>query len=156
MRTSAPPHREGDRAPDVALTLHTGETIALADLWRDRVVILFFYPKDGSLICTKEACAFRDAYQEFLDAGATVVGVSGDSADSHRAFADQHRLPFLLATDADGALRRAFRVPKTMGILPGRVTYVIDRQGVVRRVFSAQFAADRHVRDALDALGQLR
>jgi thioredoxin-dependent peroxiredoxin len=156
MRTSAPPRREGDRAPDAALTLHTGETIALADLWRDRVVILFFYPKDGSLICTKEACAFRDAYQEFLDAGATVVGVSGDSADSHRAFADQHRLPFLLATDADGALRRAFRVPKTMGILPGRVTYVIDRQGVVRRVFSAQFAADRHVRDALDALGQLR
>ena len=156
MRHSAPPNREGDRAPDADLTLHTGETIALADLWRDRVVILFFYPKDGSLVCTKEACAFRDAYEEFLDAGATVVGVSGDSADSHRAFADQHRLPFLLATDADGALRRAFRVPKTMGILPGRVTYVIDRQGVVRRVFSAQFAADRHVREALDSLGQLR
>jgi peroxiredoxin Q/BCP len=156
MRKSAPPHREGDRAPDAELTLHTDETIALADLWRDRVVILFFYPKDGSLVCTKEACAFRDAYEEFLDAGATVVGVSGDSADSHRAFAEQHRLPFLLATDADGALRRAFRVPKTMGILPGRVTYVIDRQGVVRRVFSAQFAADRHVREALDSLGQLR
>jgi peroxiredoxin Q/BCP len=84
------------------------------------------------------------------------VGVSGDSADSHRAFADEHRLPFLLATDADGALRRAFRVPKTMGILPGRVTYVIDRQGIVRRVFSAQFAADRHVREALESLGQLR
>ena len=136
--------------------LHTGETIALADLWRDRVVILFFYPKDGTLVCTKEACAFRDAYEEFQDAGASVVGVSGDSAESHRAFVDRHRLPFLLATDADGALRRAFGVPKTMGILPGRVTYVIDRQGVVRRVFSAQFAADRHVRKALDALAQLR
>jgi peroxiredoxin Q/BCP len=148
--------REGDLAPDVSLTLQTGETIALADLWRDRVVILFFYPKDGTFICTKEACAFRDAYEQFQDAGAIVVGVSGDSAESHRAFADQHRLPFLLATDADGALRRAFRVPKTMGILPGRVTYVIDRQGVVRRVFSAQLAADRHVREALESLAQLR
>lgn len=150
------PLREGDRAPDAELTLHTGETIPLADLWRDRVVILFFYPKDGTLICTKEACAFRDSYEEFLKAGATVVGISGDSAESHRAFADRNRLPFLLATDTDGALRRAFGVPKTMGIFPGRVTYVIDRQGVVRRVFSAQFAADRHVREALDSLGQLR
>jgi thioredoxin-dependent peroxiredoxin len=84
-----------------------------------------------------------------------VVGVSGDSADSHRAFADQHWLPFPLATDANGALRRALHVPKTIGILPGRVTYVIDRQSVVRRVFSAQFAADRHVREALDLLGEL-
>jgi thioredoxin-dependent peroxiredoxin len=156
MRHSAPLHRKGDRAPDADLTLYTGETIALADLWRDRIVILFFYPKDGSLVCTKEACAFRDAYGAFLDAGATVVGVSDDSADSHRTFADQHRLPFLLATDADGALRRAFHVPKTMGILPGRVTYVIDRHGVIRRVFRAQFAANRHVREALDSLAQLR
>jgi thioredoxin-dependent peroxiredoxin len=147
---------KGDRAPDATLTLQNGDKVALADLWRKNPLVLFFYPKDGSFVCTKEACAFRDAYEEFLDAGATVVGVSGDSADSHRAFADQHRLPFLLATDADGALRRAFRVPKTMGLLPGRVTYVVDRQGVVRRVFSAQFAADRHVREALNALGQLR
>jgi peroxiredoxin Q/BCP len=156
MSQSAPPLHEGDRSPDAELTLHTGETIALADLWRERVVVLFFYPKDGSLICTKEACAFRDAYDEFQGAGATVVGVSGYSAESHRAFADRHRLPFLLATDADGALRRAFRVPKTMGILPGRVTYVIDRQGVIRRAFSAQLAANRHVREALDSFGQLR
>jgi peroxiredoxin Q/BCP len=156
MSQSTPPLREGDRAPDVELALHSGETISLADLWRDRVVILFFYPKDGTLICTKEACAFRDAYEEFQGVGATVVGVSSDSAESHRAFANQHRLPFLLATDADGALRRAFGVPKTMGILPGRVTYVIDRQGVVRRIFSAQLAADRHVREALDSLGGLR
>jgi peroxiredoxin Q/BCP len=117
---------------------------------------MFFYPRDGSLVCTKEACAFRDAYEAFLDAGAAVVGVSGDSADSHRKFANQHRLPFLLATDADGAVRQAFQVPRTMGIVPGRVTYVIDRQGVIRRIFRAQFAADRHVREALDSLAQLR
>jgi peroxiredoxin Q/BCP len=156
MSQSAPSLCEGDRAPEVELTMHTGETIALADLWRDRVVILFFYPKDGTLVCTKEACAFRDAFEEFHEAGATVVGVSGDSAEAHRAFADRHRLPFLLATDTNGALRRAFGVPKTMGILPGRVTYVIDREGIIRRMFSAQFAADRHVREARESIGGLR
>jgi peroxiredoxin Q/BCP len=148
--------REGDRAPDATLTLQTGDKVALADLWRERPVVLFFYPRDGSFVCTNEACAFRDAYEGFVAAGATVIGISADSVESHREFADMHRLPFLLATDTDGTLRRSFRVPKTMGLLPGRVTYVIDRQGIVRRVFSAQFAADRHVREALIALGQLR
>jgi peroxiredoxin Q/BCP len=127
----------------------------LADLYCDHVVVLFFYPKDGTAICTKEACAFRDSYEEFTDAGATVVGVSSDSAESHQQFADQHRLPFLLAADSDGALRKAFGVPKTLGLLPGRVTYVIDRQGFIRAVFSAQLAAQRHVQAALDAISQL-
>jgi thioredoxin-dependent peroxiredoxin len=145
----------GDSTPNVILALHTGETIPLANLYRDRVVVLFFYPKDGTAICTKEACAFRDSYQQFTDAGATVIGVSNDSAESHQQFADQHRLPFLLATDPDGALRKAFAVPKTLGLLPGRVTYVIDRQGIIRATFSAQFAARRHVQAALDAINAL-
>jgi thioredoxin-dependent peroxiredoxin len=117
--------------------------------------VLFFYPKDNSLVCTREACAFRDAYEDFVAAGATVIGVSGDSAESHEQFASTNRLPFLLATDLDGALRRAFGVPKTLGLIPGRVTYVIDRQGVIRHVFNGQFAADRHVREALDAVRAL-
>jgi peroxiredoxin Q/BCP len=145
----------GDRAPDVALHLHTGKTVPLSDLYRDRVVVLFFYPKDNTAICTKEACAFRDSYEKFVEAGATVVGVSSDSAESHERFADKHRLPFLLATDEGGSLRRAFGVPKTLGFLPGRTTYVIDRQGVIRSIFNAQFAADRHVQAALDAITAL-
>jgi peroxiredoxin Q/BCP len=145
----------GDLAPNVTLHLHTGETIPLADLYRDRVVVLFFYPKDGTAVCTKEACAFRDSYEKFVEAGATVVGVSSDSAKSHRQFAAEHRLPFLLASDEDGSLRRAFGVPKTLGLIPGRVTYVIDRQGVIRSAFSAQFAAERHVTEALAALQAL-
>jgi peroxiredoxin Q/BCP len=143
------------RAPAVDLHLHSGQTIPLADLYGERPVVLFFYPKDNTSICTKEACAFRDAYQDFVEAGATVVGVSSDSAESHRRFAEDHRLPFLLAVDGDGALRRAFGVPKTLGILPGRVTYVIDRQGIIRFVFNAQFAAEGHVREALAALHEL-
>ncbi len=142
-------------APNVTFSLHSGERIALADLYRDQVVVLFFYPKDGTAICTKEVCAFRDSYEQFTDAGAIVVGVSSDSVESHRQFADQHRLPFLLAADKGGALRKAFGVPKTLGFLPGRVTYVIDRQGIIRAVFSAQLVAERHVRAALDAIGRL-
>lgn len=143
------------RAPNVALQLQTGEVVILAELWQARPVVLFFYPKDGTAVCTKEACAFRDAYEDFVAAGATVVGVSGDSAASHQQFAAEHRLPFYLATDADGAVRRAFGVRKTLGIIPGRVTIVIDRDGVVRHTFRGQFAADRHVREALDAVRTL-
>src|SRR5262245_45057311 len=140
---------------ELTLALASGENRALADLWRERPLVLFFYPKDNSLVCTKEACAFRDAYEDFVAAGATVIGVSGDSADSHEQFAAKHKLPFLLATDSDGALRRAFGVPKTLGLLPGRVTYVIDREGIVRHMFSGQLFADRHVREALDAVRAL-
>jgi peroxiredoxin Q/BCP len=147
--------RTGRSVPNVTLHLHTGETVPLADLYRQRVVVLFFYPKDGTAICTREACAFRDSYEKFVEAGATVVGISGDSAESHERFAEKHRLPFLLATDADGLLRRAFGVPKTLGILPGRATYVIDREGRIRHNFSAQFAAEKHVRTALEAVQSL-
>ncbi len=144
-----PPFKPGDSAPDVTLDLVVGRQVRLADLYRQRPVVLFFYPKNNTAICTKEACAFRDAYEDFVAAAALVIGVSGDSAASHEEFAGKHRLPFLLASDADGALRRAFGVPKTLGLIPGRVTFVIDRAGVVRHVFSGQFVADRHVREAL-------
>ena len=145
----------GDPAPNVTLRLHTGEAVPLAELYRERPLVLFFYPKDGTAICTREACAFRDAWQEFADAGAVVVGVSGDTVESHQEFAESLRLGYLLASDEDGALRRAFGVPKTLGLLPGRVTYVIDRHGIIRHVFSAPFSADRHVREALAAVASL-
>jgi peroxiredoxin Q/BCP len=145
----------GNHAPNVALHLHTGESVPLADLYRGRIVVLFFYPKDGTSVCTKEACAFRDSYEKLTDAGATVIGVSSDSAERHERFADQHRLPFLLATDNGGVLRKAFGVPKTLGFLPGRTTYVIDRQGIIRAIFNAQFAAEAHVQAAIDAINAL-
>ena len=124
----------------------------MADYLGQRSVVLFFYPKDDSPICTKEACSFRDSYERFVDAGAEVIGVSSDSTDSHQQFAKRHRLPFQLISDANGSLRKAFGVPKVVGLLPGRTTYVIDKQGVVRLVFSAQFASDEHVDRAIEAL----
>ena len=145
----------GEASPEAVLVLGGGRQVSLADLWAQHVVVLFFYPRDDSVVCTKEACAFRDSFEKFVEAGATVVGVSGDSSEKHEGFASRNRLPFLLASDADGALRKAFGVPKTLGVIPGRVTYVIDRQGIVRNVFSAQFAADAHVREAMDAVRAL-
>jgi len=145
----------GDRAPDFALTSHAGERVCLAEFRGSKAVVLFFYPKDGTAVCTKEACSFRDAYEDFVQAGAMVIGVSSDSAESHQAFASGHRLPFVLLADTDGSLRKAFGVPKTFGVMPGRVTYVIDKEGVVRHVFSSQFSADRHVSEALAVVRQL-
>jgi peroxiredoxin Q/BCP len=145
----------GDAAPDVELSTQDGEQIRLADYAGEKAVVLFFYPKDGSPVCTKEACAFRDAYEDFVEAGAAVIGVSGDSANQHQAFASNHQLPYVLVSDSDGELRRAFGVPKSLGLLPGRVTYVIDREGIIRHIFSSQFAADRHVKEALQIIRTL-
>lgn len=145
----------GDPAPDVCLKTESGGELRLSDFRNDKVVVLFFYPKDNTAICTREACAFRDAYEQFVEAGAVVIGVSADSAASHGAFAARHSLPFYLASDEDHALRRAFGVPKTFGLLPGRVTYVIDKAGIVRLVFSAQLTAERHVRESLQIVRRL-
>ena len=115
--------RPGEPAPDFTRTAHTGEEVSLAAL-RGRWVVVYFYPADDTPGCTAEACSFRDGYEDFQDAGAVVVGVSRDSAESHVRFAEKHRLPFLLLSDEDESLARAFGVKKTLGILPGRVTFV--------------------------------
>jgi peroxiredoxin Q/BCP len=146
----------GDPAPELSMSTHTGKQLSLADYRGEHPVVVFFYPKDGTAVCTKEACSFRDAYQDFTEAGAVVIGISSDSAARHQSFSEEHGLPFLLVSDQDGNARRAFGVPKTMGVFPGRVTYVIDREGIVRHVVSSQFAADRHVQEALDVVRKLR
>lgn len=145
----------GEVAPDFLASSQTGETVSLADFRGRKTVVLFFYPRDGTPVCTKEACSFRDAYEDFVQAGAAVIGVSSGSVESHQAFAASHRLPFVLLADADGSLRKLFGVPKALGFLPGRVTYVIDKEGIIRRIFSSQFAADQHVVEALAVVRQL-
>jgi peroxiredoxin Q/BCP len=142
----------GDPAPHFQAVLQDGSTFNLADLLGKKIVVLFFYPKDHTPVCTKEACAFRDSYEKFVAAGAEVIGVSSDSQASHRSFAEKHRLPFPIISDHDRSLRKLFGVPNPLGFIPGRVTYVIDRQGVIRMVFSAIFASDDHVEKALEAV----
>lgn len=145
----------GDRAPEFSGTTYEGQRISWADFRGQRGLVLFFYPKDGTPVCTQEACAFRDSYEQFREAGFEVIGISSDDEESHRQFSEQHRLSFPLVSDVDGKLRKAFSVPKTLGLFPGRVTYVIDRDGIVRQIFSAQFASSEHVRQALQAIERL-
>jgi peroxiredoxin Q/BCP len=145
----------GDQAPDFSLPSAGGETVRLSDYRGKSEVVLYFYPKDDTPGCTTEACTFRDSYESFRDAGAEVIGVSSDSSDSHRGFAQKHRLPFVLLSDADGSVRKQYGVPKTLGLIPGRTTYLIDRDGIVRHVFSSQFQPLRHVAETLEVLKRL-
>jgi thioredoxin-dependent peroxiredoxin len=142
----------GDHAPDFTLPDQTGKPIRLSNLLREHAVVLYFYPKDETQGCTAEACSFRDSYEVFKEAGAEVVGVSSDSVESHESFAAHHRLPFVLLSDEGGALRKLYGVPTTMGMFPGRVTYIIDRDGIVRHIFSSQIQFNRHVIEALNTI----
>ena len=150
----APALASGDRAPLIALTDAEGVE-RRSDQLGGRALVLFFYPKDDTPGCTMEACAFRDAYADLQALGAEVWGVSGDDAASHRRFAGRHNLPYPLLVDGGNTLRRAFGVPSVLGLLPGRVTYVIDGDGVIRHVFNNLLDGPAHRREALEALRRL-
>lgn len=145
----------GDQAPDFSLPTATGEEVSLKSLLGQKNIVLYFYPKADTPGCTAEACSFRDSYEVFKETGAEVIGVSSDSSEDHDKFAKRYNLPFILASDKTGALRKSYGVPATFGLLPGRVTYIIDKQGIVRHVFSSQFAPQKHVDEALKVLSEL-
>jgi thioredoxin-dependent peroxiredoxin len=130
----------GDLAPDFTLSAQSGAPVSLGDFLGKTALVLYFYPKDNTSVCTAEACAFRDSYEVFKDAGAEVIGISSDSVESHQQFAAAHRLPFNLLSDVGGVIRKRYGVPTAFG-LPGRVTYIIDRQGIVRHIFFSQFTS---------------
>lgn len=139
----------GDKAPDFTLPDQSGAMVNLRDYVGSKIIVLYFYPKDFSRGCTAEACAFRDNYDVFVEAGAQVLGISSQSVDSHNRFALVNKLPFVLLSDESGQVRKLYGVPLTLGILSGRVTYIIDRKGIVRHVFSSQLNATKHVEEAL-------
>ena len=146
----------GSKAPDFTLPSQSGEMVSLKDFLGEKLVILYFYPKDDTPGCTKEACAFRDEHEEFGKLDTEVIGVSSDSVESHRRFVEKHDLSFTLLSDEGGKVRRMYGVPNTFGIFPGRVTYVIDEKGAVRHVFSSQIGAVKHVEGALKSLAAIR
>lgn len=148
--------RTGDLAPDFTLPTTTGTMFKLS-AHRGHPVVLYFYPKDGWSGCTKEACSFRDQYQDFTDLGAEVIGISSDDEQSHQQFTQKYQLPFPLLSDAGGQLRRQYAVPRAaLGLLPGRVTYVLDGEGRVRYVFSSLNEATTHVLNAKEILRDIR
>src|SRR5947209_1592064 len=142
----------GDRAPDFTLPSLTGELVSLESFLGKKNIVLYFYPRDNTAGCTAEACSFRDSYEVFQEAGAEVIGISSDSEASHRQFANKYNLPFILLSDLGGVVRKFYGVPSTFGLLPGRVTYVIDKEGIVRHIFSSQFAPEKHIVEAIRAL----
>jgi thioredoxin-dependent peroxiredoxin len=146
----------GDLAPDFKLQSQSGDTIELKDVLGRSDLVLYFYPKDNTPGCTAEARAFRDSYEVFRDLGAEVMGVSSDSIDSHRDFASQCDLPFTILSDSGGRVRKLYGVPSSFGLIPGRVTYIIDRMGVVRYVFKSQLNPSRHIDEAVRVLKEIR
>ncbi|MCY1041660.1 peroxiredoxin [Corallococcus sp. bb12-1] len=148
--------QEGDAVPDITLMGPGNAPVRLRDLLGDKALVIYFYPRDDSPGCTVQACSLRDQYEDFKDAGADVVGISSDSAESHEKFVAKHRLPFRLLSDPDGAARKAFGVGTNfLGMLPGRVTFIADRAGTIRYAFDSQMQVKKHVTGALDVVRSL-
>ncbi|MBE2250266.1 MAG: peroxiredoxin [Myxococcus sp.] len=145
----------GQRAPEVSLLGPNGAPVKLSEYVGKKTVVLYFYPKDETRGCTAQACSFRDAYQDFTQAGAEVIGVSADDEASHASFKSHHRLPFVLLSDPGGVAAKAFEVKKSLGLFAGRVTFVIDRGGVIRHRFESQLRIGDHVEQALALVKQL-
>jgi peroxiredoxin Q/BCP len=134
----APPQQPltvGARAPDLQGTDAAGQRVRLSERG-DRFAVVYFYPKDDTPGCTKEACAFRDAYERYQSAGVAIFGVSRDSEESHAAFRKNHNLPFPLVADESGAVQQAYGVPSRLPGIASRVTFLVDRQGSIARVWS--------------------
>ena len=118
---------------------------------------IYFYPKDDSPGCTAQACAFRDQFEVFSEADAAIIGISSQSVQSHKEFAEKHRLPFTLLSDEGNKIRKRFGVPSNLlGLLPGRVTYVVDKSGSVIYTFNSQLEYEKHVNEALRILKELK
>ena len=145
----------GSEIPSFTLNDQNGNPFSIDSVVGTKNLVIYFYPKDDTYGCTKEACSFRDNYEDFTDADALVIGISSDNVESHKNFAEKYELNFTLLSDPDGAVRKRFGVPKSfLGMLPGRVTYVVNREGKVIHIFNSQLNAEKHIKEALEALSR--
>ena len=148
--------KKGDKIPAFSLPDQDGKTINISDFTSKQPLVIYFYPKDETPGCTKEACTFRDAIKDFEQLNAKVIGISADSVKSHKAFAENHNLNFTLLSDENKQVRKLLQVPSDVfGLLDGRVTYVVDKNGVVQHIFKSQLNAAKHVEEAKKALESL-
>lgn len=153
------PLGDGDEAPDFTLSDQDGVDVRLADELAKGPVVLYFYPKAFTAVCTAEACSFRDSHDVFSEAGATVLGISNDPVGKQKAFHTKNRLNHRLLSDEDGAVHKAFGVRTGAGsagfVMNDRITFVIDREGVVRATVRGLLTADPHVDEALATIKSL-
>jgi len=139
----------GDRVPFFSLPNQDGRMVDLSD-YIGKPIVVFFYPKDETPGCIKETCAFRDSHDQFIEAGVTVFGISADTIDSHKSFKLKYKLPYDLLSDENNKVRKTFGVSADLfGLIPGRVTYIIDNHGIVRRIFNNQLNFKKHVDESL-------
>ena len=144
------PIQIGDLIPDFSLEDQDGDFFDIRTYRGKKKLVIFFYPKDGSLSCTREACYFRDLSEAFDEADAMIIGISGQSVESHKNFIESNKLPYTLLSDNKNIVRKLFGVPgKVFGLIPGRITYVADRSGKVVFIFDSQLKSQRHVDEAL-------
>ncbi|RXP52802.1 peroxiredoxin [Lutibacter sp. HS1-25] len=144
----------GDLLPSFSLKDQNNKTVNSLD-FIGKPMVIYFYPKDDTPGCTKEACKFRDDFESFTDLGTVVIGISADSVASHKNFEQKYNLPFLLLADTKNEVRNLFGVPKNLFFIPGRVTYVIDKNGIVKYIFNSQLSAEKHIENALQKLKSL-
>ncbi len=146
---------KGDLIPDITLEDQDEKMVNLSD-YKGNPLVIYFYPKDNTKVCTAQACGFRDNYEDFKNAGAEVIGISGDSTRSHKKVSNKRKLPFILLSDPKKKALKAFKVPTGLfGLIPGRVTFVVDKEGKIAHTFRADFNADRHIKEALKVLAKL-
>lgn len=142
--------KKGDTVPDLELKDEAGKPVNFRSL--DRPFVVYFYPKDFTPGCTREACGFRDSYEEFKDLGAEVFGISTDTAQSHSKFKEKHRLPFILLSDPGKKAQKAFGVTTyLLGLIPGRETFVFGENGKLIHKFNS-INAGKHVEESLNSL----
>ena len=145
----------GDKIPKFKAKDANGADFDIESILGKKPIVIYFYPKDNTSICTAQACSFRDQYEEFTELGAEVIGISSDSVDSHKDFAKEHQLPFILLSDSDKKIRTLFGVSSALfGLLPGRVTYVVDKKGVITLIFNS-IKGQNHIVKALESLKKL-
>jgi thioredoxin-dependent peroxiredoxin len=144
----------GDQIPEFKLTDQNGEDFDINAVKGKNSLVIYFYPKNFTPGCTKEACSFRDSYEDFKELGAEVIGISADSKNSHERFAKRHKLPFTLLSDSKGAVKRKFGVKSNLfGLIPGRETFVVNKKGIVIFTFNSM-NAEQHIKEALKVLKQ--
>jgi len=147
----------GNTIPAFSLKDQNGNQFDISSVIGKKNLVIFFYPKDDSPCCTKEACYFRDQFEVFSSADAMIIGISGQSVESHKEFATKYRLTYTLLSDEGNKVRNLFGVPTNFfGLLPGRVTYIVDKTGKVTYIFDSQINATQHVDEALRILKQIK
>ncbi len=145
----------GEKAPDFTLQDQSGKTVALHDFAGSKNVVVYFYPKDFTPGCTAETKGFSTVYDQLREMGAEVLGISSGTVGTHREFAEACGASFSLLADEGGKVRKLYDVQPSMWLIPGRTTFVVDKQGVIRHVFTSQTNASGHVAEAIKALKAL-